>query len=152
MLSRRNTRLALLQALYADIFIHHLDISLFRESYDDENPLSHLDEDYFSTLRESIHIHHRFLIGIIVALAPKFDIEKMPKIHIIILMIALAEMLFWRKDDIDAKVSMNEAIELAKRFSDESGKKFINGALSTFQKNRESFANVSEKDILFFAQ
>ena len=32
---------------------------------------------------------------------------------------------------------MNEAIELAKRFSDDQGKGFINGALSTFLKDRD---------------
>jgi transcription termination factor NusB len=32
---------------------------------------------------------------------------------------------------------VNEAIELAKRFSDDQGKGFINGALSTFLKDRD---------------
>jgi transcription termination factor NusB len=33
---------------------------------------------------------------------------------------------------------VNEAIELAKRFSDDQGKGFINGALSTFLKEKEA--------------
>jgi transcription termination factor NusB len=43
----------------------------------------------------------------------------MPHIHILILMIALTEMLFVTTETIPPSVSTNEAIELAKRFTDE---------------------------------
>ena len=33
-------------------------------------------------------------------------------------------------DDLPAKVSINEAIELAKKFSDDRSRKFVNGILS----------------------
>jgi N utilization substance protein B len=39
--------------------------------------------------------------------------------------------------DIPEAVAVNEAIELAKKFSDDHGRVFINGALSTFLKDRE---------------
>jgi transcription termination factor NusB len=35
-------------------------------------------------------------------------------------------------------VSINEALELAKRFSDDQGRMFINGALSTFLKKKDT--------------
>lgn len=57
--------------------------------------------------------------------------------HILILMIALTEMIYWTGEAIPPSVSVNEAIELTKRFSDEPGKIFINGALATFMKERE---------------
>ena len=92
---------------------------------------------------------------IISEFAGKFDIETMPKIHVIILMIALSEMLYWNKnvpaDFIDEKISINEAIELAKRFSDETGAKFINGALGNFIKNRENFQKNPVKNYQFFS-
>ena len=70
-------------------------------------------------------------------LAPKFEIATLPTIHLIILMIALTEIEYFSLEKIPESVSVNEAIELAKKFSDEHGKNFINGALSTFLKERE---------------
>ena len=80
--------------------------------------------------------HEKELLSLIRVLAPKFEIETLPRIHIIILMIALAEMLYFSLEKIPESVSINEAVELAKRFSDEQGKNLINGALSTFLKDR----------------
>ncbi len=54
-----------------------------------------------------------------------------------IIMIALAEILYTPELDTPDAVAVNEAIELAKRFSDDQGRMFINGALSTFLKERE---------------
>ena len=51
-------------------------------------------------------------------------------------MIALGEILYFSLEKIPESVSVNEAVELAKRFSDEQGKNLINGALSTFLKDK----------------
>jgi transcription antitermination protein NusB len=77
------------------------------------------------------------LIGIISLIAPRFDLETIPTIHILILMLSLTEMIYWKGEEIPASVSVNEAIELTKKFSDDQGKGFINGALATFMKERE---------------
>jgi len=44
-----------------------------------------------------------------------------------ILRIAIFELLYL--DDIPAKVTLNEAIEVAKRYGDESSSAFVNGIL-----------------------
>lgn len=150
-LSRRNTRALLLQFLYADICIPFLENNknIFVDSYRDETYYQNIDESYFSLLRGLVHQNSQKLLGIIVVLASKFDIEKMPKIHIIILMIAITEMIF-SSEKIDEKIIINEAIELAKVFSDASGAKFINGTLGNFIKNRQDFENVPESEYIFF--
>lgn len=43
----------------------------------------------------------------------------MPLLHILILMIALTEILYVSDLEIPESVSVNEAIELAKKFSDD---------------------------------
>ena len=58
--------------------------------------------------------------------------------HTLILMISLSEMIYWSGEVIPTSVSVNEAIELSKKFSDEQGKGFINGALATFLKQRDT--------------
>ena len=155
--SRRSTRAFLLQVLYSDIFVPESEnnLDIFRETYRDESFYQNIDELYFSRMRENIHANIAPLMTIISEFAGKFDIETMPKIHVIILMIALSEMLYWNKnvpeDFIDEKISINEAIELAKRFSDEMGAKFINGALGNFIKNRENFQKNPVKNYQFFS-
>lgn len=58
--------------------------------------------------------------------------------HILTLMLSLTEMIYWKGEEIPTSVSVNEAIELTKKFSDDQGKGFINGALATFLKERET--------------
>lgn len=76
----------------------------------------------------------------------------MPVIHLIILMIALYEMLFLDDATLTEKISMSEAVELAKKFSDENGKSFINGVLSEFSKKKESLMFNVKSDFLLFHQ
>ncbi|MDJ0687303.1 MAG: transcription antitermination factor NusB [Xenococcaceae cyanobacterium MO_188.B32] len=55
-----------------------------------------------------------------------WQISRLPQIDRNILTIAVAEILFL---EIPLKVAINEAVELAKRYSDEEGHRFINGVL-----------------------
>ena len=55
-----------------------------------------------------------------------WQLHRLPRIDRDILQIAVAEMLYL---DLPQKVAINEAIELAKRYSDEDGYRFINGVL-----------------------
>ena len=55
-----------------------------------------------------------------------WQLHRLPRIDRDILQIAVAEMLYL---DLPQKVAINEAIELAKRHSDDEGYRFINGVL-----------------------
>lgn len=148
--SRRQTRSVLIQNLYAEIFCKNVDLRDLADLYSDEIDFHNLDMSYFSSVHTEILKNFQKLLGIILSLAPKFEIEKLPKIHILILMLALTEMLFL-EEKIDEKISVNEAVELAKIFSDTAGAKFINGALGNFIKNRENFENTPAMEYNFFA-
>lgn len=54
-------------------------------------------------------------------------VERMSKLDISILRVAVYEILF--REDIPPKVSINEAVELAKRYGSEESSSFINGVL-----------------------
>lgn len=60
-------------------------------------------------------------------LAEKWTIERISKINLSILKLAIYEMKY---KEIPFKAEINEAIELAKKYGDESSGKFINGALA----------------------
>lgn len=53
--------------------------------------------------------------------------ERMPAVDRNILRLALYEILY--RDDIPASASVNEAVEIAKRYGDDESPKFINGVL-----------------------
>lgn len=55
-----------------------------------------------------------------------WQLNRLPKIDQDILRLALAELMFLQ---VPQKVAINEAIELAKRYSDDEGHRFINGVL-----------------------
>lgn len=66
------------------------------------------------------------------SLTADWKIERISKINYSLLEIAIYEIKY---KDIPFKAEINEVIELAKKYADESSAKFINGALATFVKN-----------------
>jgi N utilization substance protein B len=67
--------------------------------------------------------------AIITARAHKWDLDRIARLDRIILRIGIAEMLHF--PDIPEKVSINEAIEIAKKYSTENSGKFVNGILDS---------------------
>ena len=59
--------------------------------------------------------------------AENWDLHRMAVVDRNILRLAIYEMLF--RDDIPPVVSINEAVDIAKRFSTEDSGKFVNGIL-----------------------
>ena len=66
----------------------------------------------------------------IAELAIGWSVERMPKVDLSILRVALYEMMYM--DKIPSSVSINEAVELAKRFGGDRSSAYINGMLGTF--------------------
>lgn len=57
-----------------------------------------------------------------------WPISRLNKTDLTLMRIAVYEIKF--VDDVPNKVSLNEALELSKEFSDETSRRFINGVLS----------------------
>ncbi len=92
----------------------------------------HLDQprDYYAFAEELIHgaiEHVAELDGHIKALAHNWEFERIAKIDLAILRLAMFEML--HRKDIPPVVSINEAIDLSKQYSSADAKRFINGIL-----------------------
>jgi transcription antitermination factor NusB len=71
--------------------------------------------------------HLEEIDGIIVKIAENWDIERMAVFDRNLLRMGAAEILLL--DDVPEKVTINEAIEIAKKFSTENSGRFINGVL-----------------------
>ncbi len=63
-----------------------------------------------------------------------WKISRMPKIDLAILRIALTEIRYFT--GIPVSVSINEAVELAKKYSTENSSKFINGVLGNIVRDK----------------
>ncbi len=59
-----------------------------------------------------------------------WEINRLAKVDLSILRIAIYEMLY--RKDIPVQVSINEAIEISKKYSTDESSKFINGVLGGF--------------------
>lgn len=60
-----------------------------------------------------------------------WKIERITKINLALLKLSIYEMMY---NDIPYKVAINEVIELAKKYGDESAPNFINGVLASIVK------------------
>jgi len=65
--------------------------------------------------------------------APEFSVNRINKIDLAILRLAIFELLINKKEPL--KVIIDEAIELSKEFGSENSPKFINGALGAIVKS-----------------
>jgi transcription antitermination factor NusB len=84
--------------------------------------------DYVKTLVRGTIEHRAEIDKRISEAAEHWRIERMAVIDRNVLRMATYEMEF-RKDDVPPKVAINEAIELAKRFSTDQSGAFVNGVL-----------------------
>ncbi len=66
-------------------------------------------------------------------IAPEFPIEKINRVDLAILRLGVYELM--TENDIPQKVVIDEAIELAKEFGNDSSSAFINGALGKLVKD-----------------
>src|SRR3989338_2215254 len=92
------------------------------------------DSDFLDELLSSILSKREDLDRIIVKAAPDWPIEKISTIDRNVLRLGLFELLFSDKDEVPAKVAINEAIELAKTFGGDNSGKFVNGVLGSIYK------------------
>ncbi len=64
-------------------------------------------------------------------LKENWTIDRIPKVNLSLLKIAIYEMIY---NKLPYKVAINEVVELAKKYSDEQAKVFINGILASIVK------------------
>ncbi len=99
-------------------------------SYIEENAIVEIkDIDYMKNTINGI-LKERDNISKLISgnLAEKWTIERISKIDLVILKLAIYEL---KNTDIPFKVVINEAVELAKTYGDDNSKMFVNGVLAS---------------------
>ena len=85
-----------------------------------------------------------FLKSVVSRFLRGFNIDRIYKIDLAILYVACYEILFM--PDVPEKVSVNEAVELAKTYSTDKSPSFINGVLAGVIAAKEELLNERESD------
>ena len=84
-----------------------------------------------SELVQKINAQKKKLDKLIEEAAPQWPIDKLNKIDLAVLRLAVYEL---EEGETPPKVVIDEAVELAKEFGSESSSSFINGVLGTIYK------------------
>lgn len=88
-------------------------------------------QDFARTLVAGVQEHQARLDELISGVAENWRIDRMAAIDRNILRLGVYEMLFC--EDVPTKVAINEALELAKRYSTAQSSRFVNGILDRLQ-------------------
>jgi len=123
--TRRKARECALQMLF------QLDITndqrYLKERYWDNNPVTESIKDYANELVTGTLTHLSEIDAIISKFAQNWTLARMGRIDRNVLRLSVFELLY--REDIPARVTLNEGIIIAKKFAEESSGAFINGIL-----------------------
>ncbi len=124
---RRAGRVAALQYLFAWSINSPANLAQDLQAFFDsqEKPREHYS--YGEEIIHGVIEHISDLDARIKGLAHNWEFDRIAKIDLAILRLAMYEMLY--RKDVPPVVSINEAIDLSKQFSNADAKRFINGIL-----------------------
>lgn len=94
------------------------------------------DRAYITRVLDGVLEHLDELDELIAANSRGWSIERMPRVDLTILRMAAYEILY--VDDVPGNVSVSEAVNLATRYSEPQGGRFINGVLGAILRQKEA--------------
>ena len=145
--NRRKSRAIAMELLYSET-VNARSGEITEEFLDDFISMSetteNLDRTYIRNILNIVEGKEGYLKGVISPFLKDWDINRLSRVNLSILKIAAGELLFL--DDIPDRVSLNEALELSKIYSDEDSTSFINGVLDKILKAKAQGTIQSEAD------
>ena len=102
--------------------------SLIDNLESETNDINHEDKEYIKSIVKGVIEKKETLDETIKKYLKDWTMDRISKTDLAILRVAVYEILY--REDIPYKVSVNEAVELAKAFSDGGSPSFVNGVLA----------------------
>jgi len=124
---RRAGRVAALQYLFAWSINPPTNLANDLQAFFETQESPRETYSYGEEIINGVIEHIADLDARIKGLAHNWEFERIAKIDLAILRLAMFEMLY--RKDVPPVVSINEAIDLSKQFSNADAKRFINGIL-----------------------
>ncbi|MHB8063069.1 MAG: transcription antitermination factor NusB [Ruminiclostridium sp.] len=134
-MGRRASREAVMKLLY-QLEIQKSDRSEQIDRALEDESLTDNDKKYIRSIVDGVNEKVILIDSLIEKKSMGWKISRLSKIDLSILRIGIYEILY--REDIPYSVTVNEAVELAKRYSNEDAGAYVNGLL----------AKVSESDVV----
>lgn len=130
-MSRSTAREHLFQLTFEQLFSEDKnDVTL--EAYLMDASLTDSDKQYVRKAYDGIYSHLDELKGIVAKYSNGFNIDRIYKPDLAAMIVSVYEMKY--VPEVPAAVSINEAVELVKRYSTEKSKSYVNGVLASVNK------------------
>ena len=130
-MSRREIRENVFKMLFRVEFHNEEDVKEQLDMFEEE--LAHLNEEDLNYIKEKFNKIIENIESIDAEINDKskgWKTSRMGKVYLSIIRLAVYEIK--NEDDIPVKVSINEAVELAKKFGTDDSASFVNGVLAKF--------------------
>jgi len=142
MIPRRDMRERVIQYLFGCDALSNWNlegIERFHEAFYSDRSLDEVDQVTFSSLVEGVINNLTRIDQTLEAASENWKLDKMSRIDRNIMRLAVYELQFDK--DLSSAIVINEALEIAKRFSAEESPSFINGVLDRVTKNMPAAPN-----------
>ncbi|HLD03539.1 MAG TPA: transcription antitermination factor NusB [Candidatus Dojkabacteria bacterium] len=141
-IKRHNARIIVLQKLFERTFqtskFPQNNLPEFpAEELKEETDIRDFDNNFMNQLFVGVLKYQKIMDKAIAQLAPEWPLENIGKIDLQILRIAILEGFILKLTP--EIVAIDEAIELAKEFSNDQSRKFVNGVLGNLIANKDNF-------------
>lgn len=121
----------------AFMFLYQLEIQKGDEPWQladflEARDVSESEREYLLALIEGVQANKADLDNKFAPLLKRWTVDRLPKIDLTILRLAVYELFF--RTDIPASVAISEAVLLAKKYSSDESKGYINAVLGKLSK------------------
>jgi N utilization substance protein B len=126
---RKKTRDLIMQLIYQmSVTDDYSDdaVSLFVEEHVTTDTY---EKDYFSSSINLFRMNRVAIDAEIEKASDNWKMNRISKVDLAVLRLAINEISFLKKDDIPAAATANEAVDLAKKYGSDSSGAFVNGVL-----------------------
>ncbi len=138
-MGRKNARDILFKLVFENMFVESKDSITYENFVAGENMdmdtyvvnISELDADnvdFIKTNYLSVLKHKQEIIDIIAKQVMGYTVDNMFKLDLSIIVLAVNELIYYKQTP--TKIVVNEAVELAKKYSTDKSAGFINGILA----------------------
>lgn len=109
---------------------------LYQLAVQEELPRERIEDhnsDYVKRVIDAFYAHKELIDQKIEDKLIDWRIDRILKLDLTVMRLAVIEMVYL--EDIPPKVTLNEAVELAKHYSDDQSHKFVNGVLNKIMRD-----------------
>lgn len=129
---RREARELALQMLYALDSNSSVGLRETLQTFREEQPeISGRVRDFAEGLVQGVQAQRQTIDEAIKARSKNWSLSRMPRVDLNVMRLAAYELMF--RPDIPKKVSINEAIEIVRRYGDKESPAFVNGILDEIE-------------------